>query len=1374
MRFSRFRWMQLILIAVSVCSLLLFNSMGVLAQPQNPQANKHNLAAQADRQEKRQQDYLKKHSDSSGKARPDLWKKGLDYASKMPISASVALATTNSSATPVLGVQWTQIGPAPLIINAEQNYQGQGPDSGQVTDLAIDPRGTTDRVVYISTNDGGIWKTEDGGTSWKPKTETMPSLSMGALALDPANPSIVYAGTGNLFNNGFMNGVGIYKSIDGGDSWTTLNPGGIFSGRGINRIVMPSAGILLVATRVGLFRSADGGLNFGSNAPTFNNGSPVRGGFITDIHLDTTAPTTTILVAVSGQGIFQSTDGGQTFPTNLFGAANVTPVTPTSSFGYISFGQSTAPNNQTLYVTVQDTTPNPSPPPGVVEPFKGLYVSTDGGANWTRNAGADASGSQCQCGYDQTVAVDPANPQRVFIGFQQLYLSTNGGNNFSNVSASKIHWDHHAIYFSPASHPSPGPNSRMWVGTDGGIHRTDDAGGNWANLNAGIATNLFRQIDIGRGSATNNKYTYGGTQDTGTIGHRDGDTALEWHLGIDGDGGPTAVDPCQPQHVIGDDNGGYIQTTNGGNTWGGGAGFPAGGSVGWVTFDPNCGVAYASIAFPNSAAPPVTQFGLARSADNGNNFITMQQFPFAVTALGTSKLDSNLFYVGLLDGTLRRTNNAGAGASSSWTAVNVTGVPGGLQVGSVAVDPTNTAVVVVTYEGFTSINPATSPTKHVFMTVDNGANWSDISGVVGGSQNYPDLPTHSVVIDGGTSPHSIIVSNDAGVMRTTNNGASWQKFGVGLPAVDSTALALDDSVSPSLLRVGTYGRSTFELTSSTGPALAVNADLAFGAVGIGQTSTKIIQLFNVGATDLHIFSFNFTSGSTDFQLTSGPNTPVTIQPGEELDYTMRFLPTSAGNLSAVFSINSDDPNQPVYQLFPNGIGVAPKIAVSGDLNFGVVARGTKATRDIVVQNTGGAPLVIAASGVAFIGSSDPSFSVLRPSTPQTIAPGGSLVFTIQFAPLANDPGTLKTGTLRILSNDPTNPSVTLAATGTPGVPRLNVTSSLAFGSLAVDDRTIPNTADQKLVISNQSSCSLCDVSVSGLNITGVNAGDFSLVGSPTLPVTISANNSLEFTIRFNPSGGGNRTATLSVVSNDPANSNVLVSLSGVGLLPAITTSPNPLIFGPTVYDPVCSGVCGQTKPETITDSGLSQLILDLFTFSGSGSSAFSGPPAASPPDRVNPTLSFIEQVTFRPTSSPSRAVRANLRVTDTMGPSPTDLPVTADIPLCGESVGRGIRVIVYDTSGNIVQNVTRLSLQSHGLTNPVNIQLKNQALTTIDPPTSCQRIQFEYENQNLQAVGIAAQPGSYYTLSVTVGNKKASVSFPLGVNEFKIITLTVQ
>jgi hypothetical protein len=170
---------------------------------------------------------------------------------------------------------WENIGPAPLHVLGDQIYQGIGPNSGQVVDIAIDPSGDR-RYLYIATNSGGVWKSENGGQTWRPLTDLLPSLQIGAVAVDPGDPDIVYAGTGNLFEGGggIRKARGLFKSLDGGDTWA-LTCGGDnglgFLSAGINRIVCPAPDTLLVATESGLYLSVDGGHNFGQNPPNFDD-----------------------------------------------------------------------------------------------------------------------------------------------------------------------------------------------------------------------------------------------------------------------------------------------------------------------------------------------------------------------------------------------------------------------------------------------------------------------------------------------------------------------------------------------------------------------------------------------------------------------------------------------------------------------------------------------------------------------------------------------------------------------------------------------------------------------------------------------------------------------------------------------------------------------------------------------------------------------------------------------------------------------------------------------------------------------------------------------------------------------------------------------
>jgi|GEM_PF-587404 len=1132
------------------------------------------------RRQEREQEFLREHSDSSGRLRPDLWQQGIADFKKMRIAAGLRLSSRAEEAAPeglggVIGVQWTQIGPAPLAIDAEKNFQGAGPDSGQVVDIAIDPRNSTDRVIYIATNDGGIWRSTDGGANWQPKTDFLNSLSFGAVALDPGNPSIVYAGTGNLFNNGFFKGIGIYKSIDAGDTWSLV--GAALNGQGINRIVLPASNTLLVATGSGLFRSIDGGVSFGNNSPSFNNGLPVLGGFISDLHLDTASPSTTVLAAVYGTGIFRSTDAGVNF-TNLFTSTN---GAPTANVGYIAFAQSTQPNNQTLYASVQDTRQQTTPPRPSPFPFNGLFKSTDGGGTWNRLAGADSSGNGCQCGYDQTVGVDPRDANRVYLGFQELYRSTDGGGSFSNVTANQVHFDHHALVFSPSTHVTGSAPTRFYVGTDGGIAQADTSVGGgitWTNINGAIATNLFRGIDLGRGSSTNNGFTYGGTQDTGTVEHRPSDPLFPgttWRLGVDGDGGPVAVDPCDPMHALGNDDGGIIQTTNGGANWGGAGGFPKNSSVGVLAFDPNCTNAYAAVFTPVPGMPPTTTFQLFQSTDNGANFSAMHTFTAGVSALGTVRIDSNVLWVGLSDGTLQRTANALAGSSSTWTPMTITGAPGGQGVSAVAIDPTNTSQAVVVYPGFCSGGCAAgNRTRHVFRTTDNGATWTDISGTDGGAENLPDLPLHDVVIDPGTTPHTIMVASDAGVMRSANLGATWQVLGLGLPTVDCTSLALDANATPSLLRVGTYGRSVFELTAATVPLLAVNADPAFGNQCVGQSVTHIVQLFNVGATDLHLVSFFRLSGSADFQLISGPSTPVTIRPGEELDFTVQFLPTSAGNKTAIFQLDSDDPFQPARQLRVSGTGVTAQIAtvIADGGNFGNVCVGSFKDLALTIANSGGCDLSVL--GISSTSGEFQTASVM--SFPLTIHAGDSLQVPIRFQPSSVGP---KNAKIRVISAGLPLQEVDVSGNAPASKLATVIADAGDFGKVCVG-----SFKDLNLTLSNSGGC---DLSVS--NITSSNP-EFQTASVMSFPLTIHPGDSLQVPIRFQPSSfGPNKMADIQITSNDPA-SPKLVKVTG--------TAPSATIVVPAMLDfgKACPGATSN-RVLTIGNSGECELIVKSITSS---------------------------------------------------------------------------------------------------------------------------------------------------------------------------------
>ena len=974
--------------------------------------------------------------------------------------AIAVVALVNVHATGINGSQWMQVGPAPLQIDAGlwQRYQGSGPDSGEVVDIAIDPRGTTDQTIYIASGSGGVWKSTDHGTSWRPLTDYLLTLSTGAVALDPGNPSIVYAGTGNPAFAGSADcprcnfpAVGIYKSLDGGNTWTLLpnSPTGV----AINRIVLPQPGVLLVATNGGLYRSLDGGTNFSQLTVS---GSPSN---VNDIRLDTQSPSTRVRVSISGLGIFVSNSDvtAATPPTftNLWTASNGSPlqnpIVTGGTVGDIAFAQSTkvggSPSGKTIYATVQNATAS--------HEYLGLWASTNGGGTWTNLPGANAPGSDCQCGYDLTIGVDPTNDQTVYIGFQKVWKSTNGGGSFgSAITLNQVHDDNHAFVFSP--HDATGQT--FYTGQDGGIAMTTNGGTNFTNINGstsfangGIASNLLRHIDIGRGSNTNRQWTYGGFQDTGNAQFGPGYTGNTWQLTSDGDGGPIAVDPCNPLHAISTDDNGYVQTTSGGSSWSGKGTFtlspkpPAGFTVAAnaFAFDQTCdNTVYAAFKISDPSGTVADTFELYQSTDNGDNYTEIHSLTTSVAAIATVKIDPNVVWIGLDDGSVTYSTNALLGTTSTWTALPDPSGTGQAARG-IAIDPIHTDTVFVVYPGISG----TSPSKHIFMTTNRGAPpWVDISGT--GADSLPDLPLLAIAIDPAknTTPRTIIVGGDGGVFQTTDDGANWQVLGFGLPTVGVTAVALDSSVSPSLLRIGTYGRSSFELVPSN-PLLNIatrmrvltgNNVLIGGFIITGIEPKKVLirgigpSLTGVGVT-LSDPTLELHQGSTT--LATNDNWKIDDQTGQSQEVAIRATtipPTNdlesaivatltPGNYTAILAGKNGGTGVGVVEVYDLGQAANSKLA-------NISSRGFVDTNDnvmiggLIVGGTGGgsAKVIVRAIGPSLSVNGTPVPGRLADPTLELHNASGTMIVTNDNWKIDDPTGQSQEADIRATTVPPTN------------------------------------------------------------------------------------------------------------------------------------------------------------------------------------------------------------------------------------------------------------------------------------------------------------------------------------------------------------------
>ncbi len=425
--------------------------------------------------------------------------------------------------------QWVSIGPfgTPL--------QNNDVISGQVNALAVDPRDAN--IVYLGASEGGVWKTRDGGGSWIPLTDTQlvrklasgitkATLSIGALAVHPANPQVVYAGTGdpNIAAFAFGPALGVFRSTDAGGSWTAVgaNPlqagceNGAVAQAVVNRILVVSGRMTLVhaATNVGLFSLAEDGSDCWKRS---TNGLPISGNAI-DLVAD---PYQQVLyVAFWSRGIFRSTNVTGTQWTMLAGGL------PTSGFGRIAlaFGGRTGIGFG-------------QPLPLLYAGFDGLsrgyrlFTTRDAGATWTELPSPPSDG---QLSFNNTIAVGSYSSDEVYIGQIGLWRSTDGGrmggknnygvdppvttNSWTGLSCClshanpwrkglDLHGDLHDIVFAPYGSflPTPEQVQVVYVASDGGVTRGDiDFEGvvSWKALTKGLAIGQIGTIGLDPGLAS--------------------------------------------------------------------------------------------------------------------------------------------------------------------------------------------------------------------------------------------------------------------------------------------------------------------------------------------------------------------------------------------------------------------------------------------------------------------------------------------------------------------------------------------------------------------------------------------------------------------------------------------------------------------------------------------------------------------------------------------------------------------------------------------------------------------------------------------------------------------------------------------------------
>jgi uncharacterized protein (TIGR03437 family) len=710
--------------------------------------------------------------------------KRIDRAVRARHRQSLATAAIDGSLAATLdAATWTSIGPRPTDLNSTYVT------AGRVNAIAIDPRDND--VVYIGAAEGGVWKTTDGGINWKPLTDDQASLASGAIAIDPTNPDTVYVGTGeeNFAQDSYY-GAGILKSTDGGASWTNIvgpfvrtTPTGAVVGIGALAISPADGQILLASCRLGIYRSTDGAANW----------DQVLSGVGTSVLFDPTDGNIAYaaLGNVNGStlnGVFRSTDGGQTWQQLRGSGSN---ALPTSNVGRIEIA--IAPSTPTtLYAGIQRS------PAAANGNLLGIFKTTDGGSTWNNLNAPDICGIVPQCWYDMTIRVHPKNPDVVFaFGSVTMARSLDGGSTWTLLSQTgpngvEIHVDEHYLAFT-------NDGTKLYVANDGGVYSTTNITGtrvNWTELNDTLSiTQFYPGLSI---HPVNANISYGGAQDNGT--QRFGGVP-SWNNVTCGDGGYTAIDAAVPNVVYAACQDIAIRkSTNGGNNW----------YQSVYGIDQQDNTQFISPVVIDPSNPQILYFGTYRvwqSVDGAGTWLSASQDlaggraanpgQNCIKTIAAASGDSNIVYAGSQNGRVFMTSNALDGPNSSWTDRS-SGLPT-RTVTKIAVDPIDPATAYVTFSGFAS---DTGPTGHIFKTSDGGQNWNDISA------SLADVPVNALVVDPDI-PDTLYIGTDAGVMVSTDAGATWSTLGNGLPRVVVSDLVLHRKTRT--LRAATHGRSMWDI-----------------------------------------------------------------------------------------------------------------------------------------------------------------------------------------------------------------------------------------------------------------------------------------------------------------------------------------------------------------------------------------------------------------------------------------------------------------------------------------------------------------------------------------------------------------------------------
>lgn len=760
-----------------------------------------------------------------------------------PLAQSIAGAPLPAALTtgPAgIGGTWINLGPFSQLTSTTPDI-----DSGRPVAIVTHP---TNPTLYLATSGGGVFRCDDADPAsasdwtWYSVTDALPTsssggnVSVGALAMSPVDPNILYLGAGDFFD---AEGRGFFKTTDGGTTWTTAPLSSLGNATRSYAILPLDANRILWATNAGLRISTDGGATF-----LAATGGPASGQVwslqkVTVADLLCSVEVTPANAANGTGSIYYSTDAGASWTLATLPSLTFTP-------GRITIRA--AGDGATAYAILEDTTNSSS-----TTMARGVLKSVDKGATWTwlaaptvsgglfQGTGRQMSSDGGQGWYNHGLAVDPNNPLRLFVGANlALYRSMDGGLSWTQLT----HWfgdghpyahaDFHATGWSP-------DGATLFVANDGGLAVVRDpfratiptSSYDLSFLdnrrNKGLASHLVYNLGSTlAASPTDSKFRISlGMQDNGTRlrqpavpgGTLTGaEGTFEDEIG--GDGFATLFHPTDGTQVLGS-----IYYTDIYRSTNGGASFSE--SISGIAEANNKDLApFAPYLTPGDAARPAAVY----TSTNGKVYLSTS-FGASWAALGTSGLPAPLdmssttstteLFIRGLAASASDPGTLGIAANQSRVYLTSSGgsswIKGGTLPGSasylscIEFDRTTPTTV---YVG--SVAPS-STANHLWKSTNGGSSWTAIDGSPAAGNGFPfGIPVHVVRADPRVAG-KVYAGTDFGVYVTSDGGGTWSRFGNNLPLV----AVRDLYVAPdgTFVRAATYGRGVWEIRT------ALNLDL---------------------------------------------------------------------------------------------------------------------------------------------------------------------------------------------------------------------------------------------------------------------------------------------------------------------------------------------------------------------------------------------------------------------------------------------------------------------------------------------------------------------------------------------------------------------